>query len=67
VHTTRGLIILSDRAKPTVTQPLALIDPVIDEPFVIALYDGASEWRGSRNQRLIRAPLRRHMTETTRR
>ncbi len=62
MHTTRGLVILSDRAQPTVTQPLTLIDPVIDEPFVIALCDGAGEWRGAYHRRLICTPLRRHVT-----
>ena len=47
---------LKRRAEPAVHQALALTDLLIDGPFLSALSDGAGEWRGSRNQRLIRRP-----------
>ena len=50
---------LLHRPEPEVRAALARTDLLIDGPFVAALADGAGEWRGSRNQRLIPHPLRR--------
>ena len=47
---------LRRRSEPAVHESLALADLLIDGPFVAALSDGAGEWRGSRNQRLIPHP-----------
>lgn len=44
------------RAEPEVREALALTDLLIDGPFIAALTEGAGEWRGSRNQRLIARP-----------
>jgi anaerobic ribonucleoside-triphosphate reductase activating protein len=47
---------LARRRAPEVRAALRLIDLLIDGPYVAALGDGAGEWRGSRNQRLIPNP-----------
>ena len=44
---------LRRRADAFVRMALALTDLLIDGAFVAALADGAGEWRGSRNQRLL--------------
>ena len=62
VHTTvfsgYTLEALLNRRRPEVRAALELIDLLIDGPYVQALSDGAGEWRGSRNQRLIEHPGR---------
>jgi len=50
------LEVLARRPEPAVWEALHLIDLLIDGPFVAALAEGAGEWRGSRNQRLIQRP-----------
>jgi anaerobic ribonucleoside-triphosphate reductase activating protein len=47
---------LARRPEPTVRLALEFTDLLIDGPYVEALADGAGEWRGSRNQRLISHP-----------
>ena len=47
---------LTRRPEPAVWEALHLIDLLVDGPFVAALAEGAGEWRGSRNQRLIHRP-----------
>jgi anaerobic ribonucleoside-triphosphate reductase activating protein len=49
---------LAHRPEPEVRAALHLTDLLIDGPFVAALADGAGEWRGSRNQRLVPHPGR---------
>ena len=44
---------LSARCDPMVDEALALADLIIDGPFVAEQADGAGEWRGSLNQRII--------------
>jgi hypothetical protein len=39
-------------------EALDLADLLIDGPFIAALAEGAGEWRGSRNQRLIPRAVR---------
>lgn len=56
VYTGYTLEALTRRGEPAVHEALALTDLLIDGPFLSALSDGAGEWRGSRNQRLIRRP-----------
>lgn len=46
---------LRRRSEPEVGAALELIDLLIDGPYIAALADGAGEWRGSRNQRVIGA------------
>jgi anaerobic ribonucleoside-triphosphate reductase activating protein len=58
VYSGYTLEVLSRRPEPEVREALAFTDLLIDGPFVAALVDGAGEWRGSRNQRLIRRPSR---------
>ncbi|MDE3075270.1 MAG: radical SAM protein [Chloroflexota bacterium] len=62
VHTTvysgYTLEALASPKRPEVRAALELIDLLIDGPYVEALADGAGEWRGSRNQRLIECPGR---------
>ena len=58
VYSGHTLDSLARRPEPEVRAALDLIDLLIDGPFVAALADGAGEWRGSRNQRLIRRPGR---------
>lgn len=50
---------LGRRGEPSVRAALALVDLLIDGPFVRRLHRGAGEWRGSTNQRLIPHPGRR--------
>jgi anaerobic ribonucleoside-triphosphate reductase activating protein len=47
---------LTRHASPAVRQALQSTDLLIDGPYIPALSNGAGEWRGSRNQRLIRDP-----------
>jgi anaerobic ribonucleoside-triphosphate reductase activating protein len=47
---------LARRPDPAVHAALSLTDLLIEGPFVSALAEGAGEWRGSRNQRLIPHP-----------
>lgn len=49
---------LGRRREPEVRAALDLADLLIDGPFVARLHDGAGEWRGSTNQRLITRPGR---------
>jgi len=56
VYTGYTLEALARRREPEVWAALRLIDLLVDGPYVAALADGAGEWRGSRNQRLIANP-----------
>ena len=56
VYTGYTLEALARRPEPEIREALALIDLLIDGPFVARLADGAGEWRGSRNQRVIPHP-----------
>jgi anaerobic ribonucleoside-triphosphate reductase activating protein len=60
IHTTvySGYTVDALRARQEhgIRQALTLTDLLIDGPFVAAVSDGAGEWRGSRNQRLIPRP-----------
>lgn len=56
VYTGYRLEILARRPEPEVRAALKLTDLLIDGPFVAVLSDGAGEWRGSRNQRVIENP-----------
>ena len=56
VYTGYTLEALARRPEPTVRVALEFTDLLIDGPYVEALVDGAGEWRGSRNQRLISQP-----------
>lgn len=47
---------LRARTEPSVWEVLALADILIDGRFVASLSQGAGEWRGSTNQRVIYAP-----------
>jgi anaerobic ribonucleoside-triphosphate reductase activating protein len=47
---------LARRWEPEVQAALRLTDLLVDGPYVAALAEGAGEWRGSRNQRLIPNP-----------
>jgi anaerobic ribonucleoside-triphosphate reductase activating protein len=47
---------LARRPEPEVREALALTDLLIDGPYLATLAEGAGEWRGSRNQRLIPDP-----------
>ena len=49
---------LARRPEPAVRVALEFTDLLIDGPFVADLAEGAGEWRGSRNQRLISQPAR---------
>lgn len=44
---------LSRRPEPEICEALHLIDLLVDGPFVASFANGAGEWRGSRNQRII--------------
>ena len=63
IHTTvySGYTLAALRRRPqlAVREALTLTDLLVDGPFVAALAEGAGEWRGSRNQRVIARPLRR--------
>jgi len=56
VYSGYTLEVLARGPEPAVWEALHLIDLLVDGPFVAALTDGAGEWRGSRNQRLIHRP-----------
>jgi anaerobic ribonucleoside-triphosphate reductase activating protein len=56
VYTGYTLEALGRRPEPEVRMVLEHTDLLIDGPFVAALAEGAGEWRGSRNQRLIAHP-----------
>jgi anaerobic ribonucleoside-triphosphate reductase activating protein len=56
VYTGYRLGVLAHRPEPEVHAALELTDLLIDGPFVAALSDGAGEWRGTRNQRMIANP-----------
>jgi anaerobic ribonucleoside-triphosphate reductase activating protein len=56
VYTGFTLEALARRRAPAVGQALQWADLLIDGPYIPALADGAGEWRGSRNQRLIQNP-----------
>ncbi len=56
VYSGYTLELLARRSEPEVWEALHLIDLLVDGPFVAALAEGAGEWRGSRNQRLIHRP-----------
>ena len=56
LYTGYTLAALARRPEPVIAEILALTDLLIDGRFVAALADGAGEWRGSRNQRLIPFP-----------
>jgi anaerobic ribonucleoside-triphosphate reductase activating protein len=58
VYTGYTLATLARQSEPAVREALELTDLLIDGPFVPALANGAGEWRGSRNQRLIHHPAR---------
>jgi len=58
VYSGYTLELLARRQEPEVWEALHLIDLLVDGPFVAALAEGAGEWRGSRNQRLIHRPAR---------
>lgn len=56
VYTGYTLEALARRRDPEVPTALRLTDLLVDAPFVAALAEGAGQWRGSRNQRLIANP-----------
>lgn len=56
VYTGYALEALKARGRPAMTEAMGLIDLLIDGPYVKDLADGAGQWRGSRNQRLIEKP-----------
>ena len=56
VYTGYRLEALAHRPEPEVRAVLDLTDLLIEGPFVAALSEGAGEWRGSRNQRVIADP-----------
>jgi predicted HTH domain antitoxin len=56
VYTGYTLEALIRRREPQIREALRLVDLLIDGPYVAALADGAGEWRGSRNQRMLPRP-----------
>jgi len=56
VYSGYTLKVLARRSEREVWEALHLSDLLVDGPFVPALAEGAGEWRGSRNQRLIHHP-----------
>ena len=56
VYTGFTLEALACRPEPEIQAVLALVDVLVDGPFVARLADRAGEWRGSRNQRVIYRP-----------
>lgn len=58
VYTGYTLEALARRPEPEIAEVLRLTDLLVDGPFVARLADGAGEWHGSRNQRIIEAPGR---------
>ena len=57
VYTGYTLEALGRRPESEIAEVLRLTDLLVDGPFVARLADGAGEWRGSRNQRVIQRPL----------
>jgi len=58
VYTGYTLAALARQPEPAFREALEFVDLLIDGPFLPALAEGAGEWRGSRNQRLIPDPSR---------
>jgi len=58
LYTGYTLEALLAREEKAVSEALALTDLLIDGPFVASLTQGAGEWRGSTNQRIIPQPLK---------
>jgi anaerobic ribonucleoside-triphosphate reductase activating protein len=58
VYTGYTIEALQARGRPAMTEAMSLIDLLIDGPYVKEQADGAGQWRGSRNQRLIENPGR---------
>lgn len=58
VYSGYTLEVLARRPEPEVREALTFTDLLIDGPFVAAMVNGAGEWRGSRNQRVIPRPSR---------
>src|SRR5437870_11699502 len=56
VYTGFTIEALAAQPAPAVVTALQWTDLLIDGPYISGLADGAGEWRGSRNQRLIRDP-----------
>jgi anaerobic ribonucleoside-triphosphate reductase activating protein len=56
VYTGFTIEALAAHPAPAVVNALRWTDLLIDGPYISGLADGAGEWRGSRNQRLIRDP-----------
>ena len=56
LYTGYRLEVLAHRSEPETRSALDLTDLLIDGPFVASLSEGAGEWRGSRNQRVIVNP-----------
>jgi organic radical activating enzyme len=56
VYTGFTLEALASQRVPAIRQALEHTDLLIDSPYIPTLADGAGEWRGSRNQRLIWNP-----------
>ena len=52
----KALRALASRSDPAVHAALAFTDLLIDGPYIEPLAEGAGEWRGSRNQRIIALP-----------
>lgn len=57
VYTGYTLEALARQPELEIREALYLMDILVDGPFVARLADGAGEWRGSRNQRVIPCPL----------
>jgi anaerobic ribonucleoside-triphosphate reductase activating protein len=60
------LEVLARRPEPEIHEAFHLIDLLVDGPFISELTEGAGEWRGSLNQRLIPFPARILNEETNR-
>ncbi len=67
VYTGFTLEALARRPEPEIRDVLELTDILVDGPFVARLAEGAGEWRGSRNQRIIHNPVLHHPTIIQRR
>ena len=67
VYTGFTLEALARRPEPEIREVLELTDILVDGPFVARLAEGAGEWRGSRNQRIIHNPVLHHPTIIQRR
>jgi anaerobic ribonucleoside-triphosphate reductase activating protein len=57
IYTGYTIEALKDRNIPQMNETLALADLLIDGPFLLEQSEGAGEWRGSRNQRIIQLNL----------